>query len=169
MSILHPHHDYRRIYEIPVEFFREQGIKLLLIDVDNTLTTDNNPVPHADVLAWLDACRDAGLRLLAFSNNHEPRVAPFAKGLGLEYVADAHKPLPGRVRKFLAEVGILKEQTAIIGDQIFTDILCGRLVGCMAILVEPMAPEKVWHFRLKRWLEVRILRGYRRKHPGAGD
>ena len=57
MSIFYPHFFFRRIYEIPLDFFQERGIRALLIDVDNTLTTDNNPVPHEKVLDWLDGQR----------------------------------------------------------------------------------------------------------------
>lgn len=161
MAIFHPDHLFRRVYEIPTDFFVRQGVKVLLIDVDNTLTTDNSPTPHGKVLAWLDAQRAAGVQLMAFSNNHEPRVAPFARQLGLGYVADAGKPLPGRVREVLAQMEVSHQEAAIIGDQLFTDILCGRLVGCTTVLVEPMEQENYGFYRVKRPLEEWILRRYR--------
>ena len=53
MSIFYPDHDFRRIYEIPASFFVERGIKVLLLDVDNTLTTHDNPIPHERVwIGW---------------------------------------------------------------------------------------------------------------------
>lgn len=168
MSIFHPDHLFRRIYEIPTDFFVRRGVKVLLIDVDNTLTTDNNPTPHQEVLAWLDTQRRAGLELMAFSNNSEARVAPFARQLGLDYVADAQKPLPGRVKAALAGMGVDRRQAAIIGDQLFTDILCGRLVGCTTVLVEPMERENYGFYRVKRPLEERILRSYRARRQGGG-
>ena len=166
MSVFYPDYTFRRIYTIPTSFFKERGISALLIDVDNTLTTDNNPVPHAEVLDWLAAQRDAGLRLMAFSNNREERVEPFARQLGLEYIANAAKPLPAKVSRALKKMGILKSEAAIIGDQLFTDILCGRLVGCTAILVEPMEWERYGFFKLKRPLEEKILRRYRARRGG---
>ena len=100
---------------------------------------------------------------MVLSNNHEARVAPFAQGLGLEYLSDAAKPLPGQVRKALQKMGVTHREAAIIGDQIFTDVLCGRLAGCLAILVEPMELENFGFFKVKRALEKGILRRYRRR------
>ena len=167
MSVFFPHADFKRIYEIPTEFFQQWGLTVALLDVDNTLTTHDNPTPHKEVLGWLERQRNSGLRLMILSNNTEERVAPFAEGLGLEYIADAHKPLGGPLRQDLGKLGVRPEETAVIGDQIFTDILCARLAGCTAVLVEPMEPEPMAFFRVKRTLERPILRAYR-KRKGRG-
>ncbi len=161
MSIFYPDYSYQRVYQIPARLFLEKGIRALLLDVDNTLTTDNNPVPHQEVLGWLEQQRQAGLRLLVLSNNHQERVAPFARQLGLEYVADAKKPLPFPLWKALKKMGIPPGQAAIIGDQIFTDILCGRLAGCTSILVEYMEEEGYGFYVTKRRWEKRVLKHYR--------
>ncbi len=163
MPLFYPDYFYRRIYDIPTEFFLSQGIRAVLIDVDNTLTTHNNPVPHERVLEWLDLQRQAGIGLLAFSNNDEERVAPFACGLGLGHVSRAAKPLPFRLRQSLKEMGVRPDQAAVIGDQVFTDILCARLAGCTAVLVEPMEPEGTRFFAFKRRWEKRVLRSYKPK------
>ncbi len=163
MSIFFPHWDFHRIYEIPTEFFRLRGVKVALLDVDNTLTTHDNPIPHEEVLGWLERQRKGGLRLMILSNNTQERVAPFAEGLGLEYIADARKPLGGPLRRALERMGVRPEETAVIGDQIFTDILCARLAGCTAVLVEPMEAEPMIFFRFKRALERPILRAYRKR------
>lgn len=161
MSLFYPDYFYRRIYEIPTAFFQSMGIRAVLIDVDNTLTTHNNPVPHERVLEWLDCQRRAGIGLLAFSNNYEERVAPFASQLGLGYVACAAKPLPFRLKKALKELGLGPSQAAVVGDQVFTDVLCARLARCTAVLVEPMEPENRGFFVVKRRWEKRVLKHYR--------
>ena len=161
MSVFYPDYFYRRIYEIPTGFFREEGIRAALIDVDNTLTTHNNPVPHGEVTRWLDRQREAGVALLAFSNNSEERVAPFAGQLGLGHVSGAGKPLPFRLWKALRELGLSPGEAVVIGDQVFTDVLCGRLARCRTVLVEPMEPEGWGFFLLKRRWEKRVLRHYR--------
>ncbi len=163
MSLFYPHCDFKRIYDIPADFWKEKGITALLLDVDNTLTTHNNPVPHERVLEWLETQRRAGLRLMILSNNRSERVEPFARELGLEYIAGAAKPLPGKLRHALAALGVRPTEAALIGDQIFTDVLCGRLSGCLAVLVEPISPEAGRFFRAKRRLEKGILRRYRKK------
>lgn len=65
----------------------------LLLDIDNTLTTHDNPVPAAGVEAWVAGMQAAGISLCLVSNNHPPRVEPFAKRLGLDFVCEGKKPL----------------------------------------------------------------------------
>lgn len=164
MFILYPNEMFHRIYDIPVEFFRERGITTLLLDVDNTLTTHNNHETDEKIMTWLDMVRAEGMRLMILSNNNRERVEPFAAKLGMGCIANAAKPLPMKLRRSLKMLGVHRSQTAIIGDQIFTDVLCGRLCGCTAILVEPIEPETHGIFPLKRRLELPILRGYRKMH-----
>ena len=90
-------------------------------------------------------------------------MAPFAKRLGLEYIADAAKPKKKVALAKMKEFGVSPQQTALIGDQLFTDILCGNLCGCMTILVEPYAEEGYGLYRIKRPLEKPLLRHYRRR------
>ena len=156
MPLLTPQYDFHRIEEIPTDFFIRHGIRALLLDVDNTLTGDNSQEIKPEVMDWLERQRAAGLRLFVISNNHELRVAPFANRLGLGYIADAAKPK-------MKEFGVSPRQTALIGDQLFTDILCGNLCGCVTILVEPYAEEGYGLYRIKRPLEKPLLRLYHRR------
>ena len=91
------------------------------------------------------------------------RVAPFANRLGLGYIADAAKPKKKVALAKMKEFGVSPQQTALIGDQLFTDILCGNLCGCMTILVEPYAEEGYGLYRIKRPLEKPLLRRYHRR------
>ena len=153
MPLLTPQYDFHRIEEIPTDFFIRHGIRALLLDVDNTLTGDNSQ----------EIKPEAGLRLFVISNNHELRVAPFANRLGLGYIADAAKPKKKVALAKMKEFGVSPQQTALIGDQLFTDILCGNLCGCVTILVEPYAEEGYGLYRIKRPLEKPLLRLYHRR------
>lgn len=171
MSLFYPDYSFRRVYEIPAAFFPEQGVRALFLDVDNTLTTHDNPTPHERVRDWLEEQRRAGLRLLVLSNNTEERVAPFARDLGLEFVADAKKPLPFPLWRALKEMGLSPKEAAVVGDQIFTDVLCGRFSRCLSVLVEPMEEEDWGFLAVKRRWEKVALRRYapRRWQPPEGD
>lgn len=168
MFILYPHYKFKRIDEIPTNFFVDQGITTLLLDVDNTLTGDNDPNPIIEILDWIETQRKAGIRLMIISNNYESRVAPFAKVLDMEYIADAKKPKPDALRAALRKFGVSVNETALIGDQLFTDILCARLAGCMAVLVEPMKIEDYGFYRVKRRMEKPVLSAYDRKQRRKG-
>ena len=96
MSRLQPDYYIPHITGVTLEFLRRHGIRGLILDVDNTLTTHDDPTPHPDIAAWLDGMRQAGVGMMIVSNNTEERVRPFAEILGLPYVADGKKFYPAR-------------------------------------------------------------------------
>lgn len=167
MSLLYPTIMLRRVTGITPEMLRKLGVKALILDADNTLTTHNNPVPDSDVLLWLDTMRENGIKLVIVSNNNDRRIRPFAQQMNLDYTANALKPLTRGFTATARRLGLMPREIAVVGDQIFTDILGGNLFGAPTILVEPMEPETGPLFRFKRKLEVGILRRYRQKR-GAG-
>lgn len=161
-SIFYPDAFFQKVVEISPSFLRERKIRGLILDIDNTLTTHNNPVPSTGVLEWLESMREAGVCLRVLSNNRGRRVAPFAEQLGLPFTADGMKPLPLGIWRACREMGLAVKETAIVGDQLFTDILGGRCSGVFSILVEPIEPEQKGFLAIKRKWEKPILRAYHR-------
>lgn len=164
--LLSPDYRFKRVWEIEPGWLAEKGIRLLLLDVDNTLTTHDNPVPDPKVIAWLDQIRAAGVQLAILSNNRAERVRPFAEGLGLGWEARAAKPLTFGARRACERLDFPKQQAALVGDQIFTDILCANLSGMTSIMVDFIEPEPFWFFRIKRRLEQIILYGGKARNAG---
>jgi HAD superfamily phosphatase (TIGR01668 family) len=153
----------KRVTSITPEDLQKLGVRALLLDVDNTLTTHNNPVPDSDALKWLAAMKKAGIIICLASNNRERRVRPFAKSLGADYVANACKPLPVGFIRAARWLKLPAKEFAVVGDQIFTDILGGNLFGSKTIMLEPIEFETGPFLKLKRKLEKGILRKYRLK------
>lgn len=96
--------------------------------------------------------------MIVLSNNKPERVEPFAKILGLDFIANGSKPLKKGYRRCAEALEIPCEQLCMIGDQLFTDILGGRRSGCKTVLVEPIQTEKMWFFRVKRRMEKAVMR-----------
>ena len=160
MPLLLPQELARHVTDLTPEFFRERGVRAIVLDVDNTLTTHDDPTPHPDIAAWLDGMRQAGVGMMIVSNNTEERVRPFAEILGLPYVADGKKPGTDGMRRAAEKLGGLRpEETAVIGDQIFTDVWGGNRFGALTIMVAPLGPEIVPFIKFKRVLEKFVLRG----------
>ncbi len=157
-----PDYFYDKIWDIPLSFLEENNIKCLLLDVDNTLTTHDNPDAHQNAVKWLGLVSNAGIKSVIISNNIEPRVAPFANGLGVQFVCHAKKPLSKGAKQAVMLTETPKENMLVIGDQIFTDVLFGKFSGVKTILVTPMEPETTKFFRFKRWLEKLILKEKRK-------
>ena len=123
-------------------------------------------MPADGVQNWLTAMQEAGLTLVILSNNNALRVTPFAEQLGLPFAPNAAKPLPFKLAEDCKKRNVRPEECAIIGDQLFTDILCGNLLpGATSVLVTLQKPEHTAFFKIKRKLEQPILRRFQKKHP----
>lgn len=127
------------IYEISGAALERRGIRLLLADLDNTLAPYGVPLPDERLKAWRDELARHGVTLFILSNNrHESRPRIFAEGLEVPYIGHAGKPKTPSFVRAMEQLGVTKEQTAIVGDQIFTDVLGGNRAGVATILVKPI-------------------------------
>lgn len=158
MGVLQPKHRFANIFEITPELLSALGVKALLLDIDNTLALHKNPVPLSGAEDWIRAMERAGLKMIIVSNAAPERVSAFAKRVGLPFVAKGYKPLGIGFEKACAYLGIDRKHAAVVGDQIFTDMLGGNLFGVQTMLVEPVECEKGRFFRFKRHLEKKILK-----------
>ncbi len=162
MPLFYPTIYRRRITDITVKDLRALGAQGLLLDIDNTLTTHDNPVLDERVRAWLDEMQKAGFLLTVVSNNRDERVRPFAEAIGLSFRARAAKPLPRGYRAAARSMGLSPRQCVAAGDQIFTDILGANLARMKSVLLEPIELESQQKFIVfKRQIE-RVLLGTRR-------
>ena len=152
------------IYCIKAEFLAENGIKAVLLDIDNTLVTYDDPLPTESVLNWLDSLSNAGIKAAFISNNHQDRVELFNSHPKLFATWDSRKPSGKCYRAAMKHLGTDTTNTAVIGDQVFTDIWSAKRLGLFAILVKPIKDKTSLFFRSKRALEKPILKKYTRIH-----
>lgn len=160
-----PDYVFDSIADIAPNFFEREGIDALILDLDNTLTTHNNPVPDKKRLEWFMTVKQSGLRMIIVSNNHPERVKPFAEFLGLDFVPDGGKPLPRGYNEACRRLGLPKSSIAAVGDQIFTDVMGCKAAGIRSIFVFPIEYETGFWFRVKRALEKPLLP----KRPTGGS
>ena len=156
------------IYQLSPRLFLDRGVRLLLLDIDNTLAPYTVDTAGEPLRAWVRQMLDAGLTLFLLSNNKGDRPAEFAAALGLPYVKRARKPFPRTARAVMTELGFAPEETALIGDQIYTDTLCAKCCGVLAVTVTPIEFSNFW-LRLRYWAELPFRRNYviRRKRNDA--
>ncbi len=148
---------FDKVIDITPKFLKRKHIKGIVLDIDNTLTTHNNPIPPQSSMDWLASVKKAGIKLIIVSNNKPPRVEPFAQLLKLDYVANGRKPLPYGINEAVKKIGFDKSDVAAIGDQIFTDIMGANLAGIRSCFVFPIEPETSLPFRFKRTIEKPLL------------
>ena len=163
-----PTYVFNDITEITPAFLRRKHIRGLILDLDNTLTTHNNPEPPQSSLDWLAKMKAAGIKLMFVSNNNTARVTPFAERLGLDFVPNGAKPLPIGYIRARKRRGIPDRDLAAVGDQIFTDIWGCNIMGIRSIFVFPIEPETSLPFRIKRSIEKLFLPQRPRRKGAAG-
>ena len=130
---------YPSVCDIDPAALARAGITLVLADLDNTLARYGQTSPDPAVRAWRDALAQEGIALFLLSNSRRPgRAAQFAQALGIPYMGHAGKPARRGCAAAMAQMGADPARTAMVGDQIFTDILGARRAGVRALLVEPI-------------------------------
>lgn len=160
---LMPDRIFESFKDITPEILNEYGIKALLLDIDNTLVTYDDPEPTKEVEDWLKSMRESGIKAAFVSNNSDPsRVERFNRDIGYFAVSRAKKPLPNGFKKALEHMGVDAKNAASVGDQIFTDVWAAKNVGAYAFLVPPIKDKTTLFFRAKRLLERPIIKSYRR-------
>jgi HAD superfamily phosphatase (TIGR01668 family) len=148
------------VLELSVERLRGLGIEAVLLDVDCTLKDYRATALTPPVQAWLAGLQAAGMGACLVSNGRMRRLGPLAESLKVPLVCEACKPLPFALRRGMLKLGFAPARTAMIGDQIFADVMAGRLAGLKTILVTPSNPrEEPWFTRIKRPFE-RVLLGW---------
>ena len=129
----------RSVLQIQPGLLRQYGIRGLMLDLDNTLTTHDNPAPAEGVLSWIGLMRQAGIAMMIVSNNRSGRrVTDFCAELGIPYQGHAKKPGTEGLRKAMARAGKGRSETAMLGDKLLTDVLAANLSGVTALMVEPV-------------------------------
>ncbi|MEX2540517.1 MAG: YqeG family HAD IIIA-type phosphatase [Trueperaceae bacterium] len=146
-------------YDATPELLRGHGVRAVMVDLDDTLMASNESEFGAGTREWLEDLRASGMPVLLLSNGERGRVERCCADLGLEGFHLAGKPFWWAFRKGLRRLGRPASETAMIGDQLFTDVLGANLAGMVSVLVSPLSPGKMPHTRAIRHLERLILRG----------
>lgn len=147
----------KSIFEITPQFLMERNIRGIITDLDNTLVEWDRPLATPELTAWFKEMRNNGIQIVILSNNNEKRVHQFAKPLGIPYVYKARKPLKKAFHKAVSIMGLPKEETVMIGDQLLTDIFGGNLSKLNTILVVPVTQTDGLATRFNRMIERKIL------------
>ncbi len=138
------------IYEIDINFFKQQNIKVLLMDLDNTLDSYKLYHPTERAVELVKKIQDAGITPVIVSNNRGKRVRTYANDLKLVYINSAAKPFGFRIKKFLKKNGWNKEDVMLVGDQMMTDVAAAKRVGIRVILTNKIVKEDQWTTHINR-------------------
>ena len=155
---LQPNLILNSVADITPELLQKYGLQSLLLDVDSTLKRYRATEIPAENVRWIKSLQAAGIRLCILSNGRKHRIRPIAEQIGIPFIALAMKPSPFGCRAAIKTMEFDLKSTAMVGDQVFADILAGKFARIFTILVMPIHPEEErWYTRIKRPLEKWIV------------
>ena len=165
MGWLTPDNMFASYRALTPAYLRERGIDVLIMDIDNTLAPYEQDLPDAHIKAWIGEMQAAGIGLAFVSNNKWERVELFNGEIGSPAFAKSGKPFGKTLRRVIKLYGSDAQHTAMLGDQLLTDVFAGKHIGATALLVPPIKDKTTAFWRIKRALERPVIRKYARKHP----
>ena len=130
--------------DVRPELLHSRGIKLLMLDFDNTIVPYTTSIPTEEMGIWLETMAKSDIQLCVVSNSKRDRVKVFCAKYGIDCITHANKPFPRGIRECLAKYRINPAECALVGDQIFTDTLGANCTGVTSILVKAINNHNIW-------------------------
>jgi HAD superfamily phosphatase (TIGR01668 family) len=158
IKYLTPHLQLPSVLDIQPDLLHALGVEGLLLDLDGTLKGYYESEFQPEIVAWTERMKEEPVAICIVTNGRGARVEPLARRLGVACVSFAKKPLPWGVRAAAATLGLDRTRVALVGDQVFADVLAGRLAGVFTILVRPATTREPWITHIKRPAERFVLR-----------
>ncbi len=166
--LIYPKEYFNKIEEITIEYLQKHKIKALILDMDNTLINYKKEMPER-IEKWAKELKGQGVKLIIVSNsNRKEKLEKISKVLGIKYIIFAKKPLKSGLMKAKKILNENVENIAVVGDQIFTDIIGGNRCKMYTILVDEIEEKDFWYTAWKRPIERKIKEKIRSKNKGEG-
>lgn len=154
----------RSVFEMPLEDLKKLGIRGLVFDIDNTIAPFDIAEPEQAIVELFAYLRTQGFKLCILSNNTRERVHLFNQKLGVLAIHKAGKPGIKKLRRAMQIMGTSPDSTAMVGDQVFTDMWCGHRAGLFCIMTAPICSRDQLITKVKRGAERQVMRTYFKKY-----
>jgi HAD superfamily phosphatase (TIGR01668 family) len=161
--LLTPDYIFPTFADITPEFLLSNGIKALVIDVDNTLAPYEQELPDQKTIDWFKNLAENGIKAALISNNKPERIEKYNALLALPAYPDSKKPSTKAILRAIEQMGVTVEVTAGLGDQLLTDTLAVHRLDMISLIVPPIKDKKTPFFRFKRLLEKPFIARYYKK------
>lgn len=152
----------RSVTQLTPEFLTGKGIRLLMLDFDNTIVPYTTDTPTEEMAAWLESMKASSIQLCVVSNSKRDRVKIFCQKLGIPCITHAKKPFSKGIRECLEKFGIPAKNCALAGDQIYTDTLGANGCGVQSILVKAIRNHNIW-LKLRHVAELPFIFAARKR------
>ncbi len=155
-----PHITADNVFGLDVGFCKENNIKGMIFDIDNTLVTHDTLKAPQNIIDYLKELENNGIKIAIVSNNHKERVESFCDSLGYTYIARAWKPFKKNLNYVMKGFSLKPNEICLVGDQIFTDIYGGLRMGFYTVLVTAVGKNETGFVAFKRIFEKAVMNEY---------
>lgn len=163
MALLLPKLIYDSICDLTPEVLQLHEISVLLMDFDNTIVPYTSNIPTPEVVDWFRSVQAAGIQLCVVSNTTKERAPAFCRQYGIDCITHAKKPFTAGIRRAIGRYEAPSSAIALVGDQIYTDVLGANCAGITSILIRPLHLHNIWlklrHMLEKPWIALGRRRG----------
>lgn len=161
-----PKYRYKSVLDLSVEDLHKMGAKAVALDIDNTICNDGKENCISGLEEWIANIQNAGIRVMILSNAMPRRPKNISKRLGLPYLAMARKPKPHKLLKAADMMGVEIQELAMVGDQLFADVMAANACGAIAIRVEPLEGETRFKkfYERRRAKETPVMKEFEKLH-----
>jgi hypothetical protein len=147
------------VVAIDPEVLWRKGIRGILIDLDNTLIPWRGREVFEEVRQWIESVKARGLQLCIVSNAaSKSRVTRMSQWLGIPNIPRSFKPRRYGFRRGMQLLKLGVNEVAVVGDQVFTDVLGGNRLGAFTILVKPLSHSDFISTKFVRIVERWVLK-----------
>lgn len=164
LYLFKPAYYVRNYQNVDIRRLKQCGIQLLLSDIDNTLVAWHEPDSNQRVKKFIHNLEKEGIHVVLCSNSTPSRSKRFSADLHVPVYPLSFKPLQHSFKKAMNRYHVTPHQTAIIGDQLLTDILGGNIAGVYTILTAPITDDDKLSTRINRFFERFIYRNYEKRN-----
>ena len=139
-----PRHIYSSLTAIRPGKLHELGVRLLMLDFDNTIVPYTTDEPTGEMRQWLQEAGESAVQICVVSNSKRGRVVEFCNTYGIDCITRAKKPFSRGIRECLRKYEMPPASAALVGDQIYTDVLGANCAGVRSILIPAINNHNIW-------------------------
>ncbi|WP_088105563.1 YqeG family HAD IIIA-type phosphatase [Halalkalibacter urbisdiaboli] len=159
MKYFKPDFELQHFSEITATWLQQNNIRTIFSDLDSTLAVHDQHGDE-DVEKWVEILKKENVQLVIASNNSQERVDRFCKPFGIIGFGKCNKPSPHRVNQHMKDLQAQPETSLFLGDQLLTDIWCGKRLSIRTALVHPIGQEHepiqiVLKRKIEAWIKKR--------------
>lgn len=135
---------YNRLSDIPFDDLKNLNIRLVFLDMDNTLAKWHSDVVPEEFYPWVEKVKAMGITVALLTNSKGENAVSIGKKLDIPVFRDAKKPFKKPTLKLLKSLNVSPENVLFVGDQLFTDVQLANSIKAKCVLTVPLDTHEWW-------------------------